>query len=95
MSLSKPHEQEDQVTLALHELLAGSPAPIESTLALTGEVKACLDALEDALQSGGVGAVRKAFTALAKDRPWLMQLASRQPPDQEVTAITLHAVSAL
>ena len=27
MSLPKPHEQEDQVTLALHELLAGSPAP--------------------------------------------------------------------
>ena len=86
MSLSEPYEQEAQVTLALHELLAGSPAPIESTVALTGEVKACLDALEDALRSGGVGAVRKAFTALAKDRPWLMQLASRQPPDQEATA---------
>ena len=86
MNLPEPHEQEDQVTLALHELLAGSPAPAESTVALTGEVKACLDALEDALQSGGVGAVRKAFTALAKDRPWLMQLASRQPPDQEATA---------
>ena len=86
MNLLEPYEQEAQVTLALHELLAGSPAPIESTIALTGEVKACLDALADALQSGGVGAVRKAFTALAKDRPWLMQLASRQPPDQEVAA---------
>jgi putative DNA primase/helicase len=83
MNLPELHEQEAQVTLALQELLAGRPTPSESTATLTGEVKACLDALAGALQSGGVGAVRKAFTALAKDRPWLMQLASRQPPDQQ------------
>ena len=83
MSLPEPHKQESQVTLALHELLAASLRRCESTRALTGDVKACLDALGDALQSGGLEAVRKAFTALAKDRPWLMQLASRQPPDQE------------
>ena len=75
------------MTLALHELLAGRPAPAESTRALTGDVKACLDALGEALQSGGLEAVRKAFTALAKDRPWLMQLASRQPPDQKEPAL--------
>src|SRR5215831_8273469 len=92
MNLSTPHEQETLVTLALHELLAGRPAPAESTVALAGEVKACLDALADALQSGGVGAVRKAFTALAKDRPWLMQLASRQPPDQQETATPIRRI---
>src|SRR5258708_12822390 len=88
MSLPEPHEQEAQVTLALHELLAGRTAPTESTRALSGDVKACLDALGEALQSGGLQAVRKAFTALAKDRPWLMQLASRQPPGLEEPAST-------
>jgi len=88
MSLPEPHEQEAQVTLALHELLAGRTAPTESTRALNGDVKACLDALGEALQSGGLQAVRKAFTALAKDRPWLMQLASRQPPGLEEPAST-------
>jgi hypothetical protein len=86
MKIPEIDEQETRVTLALHELLAGRSAPAECTAALAGEVKACLDALADALQTGGVGAVRKAFTALAKDHSWLMQLASRQPPDLQEAA---------
>ncbi len=63
-------------TRALHELLAGRVPAEEDTKILTGDVKACIDALAEALQADGVQAVRKSFLALTHDRPWLAKLAS-------------------
>jgi len=77
--MSTPEQQETQAILALQELLAGRIPPADMTTVLTGEVKACVEALIEALHADGVQAVRKAFLALAKDRPWLMRLASQQP----------------
>ena len=75
------HPLDAQVTRALQELLAGRVPRAQDTATLTGDVKACLDALTDALHTDGVQAVRSAFTALARDRrPWLYRLASQQPP---------------
>src|ERR1700730_1311662 len=80
--MSNPQHQLDaQATCALQELLAGRVPSAEETRMLTGDVKACLDALSEALHTDGVQAVRNAFTALARDgRPWLYRLASQQPP---------------
>ncbi len=65
------------VSRALQELLAGrEPNEVDKTV-LTGDVKACIDALTDALHADGVQAVRHAFLALSKDRPWLGKLASQ------------------
>ena len=68
---------------ALQELLAGRIANADETNCLTGDVRACIDALNTALQADGVVAVRQAFTALSKDRPWLMKLAVQQPPSKQ------------
>ena len=68
---------------ALQELLAGRIPNAEETNRLTGDVRACIDALNTALQADGVVAVRQVFTALAKDRPWLMKLATQQPPSAQ------------
>lgn len=68
---------------ALQELLAGRIPNAEETNRLTGDVRACIEALNTALQADGVVAVRQVFTALAKDRPWLMKLAIQQPPSAQ------------
>src|SRR5258708_19570344 len=83
--MSTPEQQETQAALALQELLAGRIPPAEMTSALTGEVKAWGDELIEGWHAEGVQAVGKAFLALAKDRPWLMRLASQQPPGQAET----------
>jgi hypothetical protein len=69
------------ITRALQELLAGREPHADDTTLFTGEVKACIDALLDALHADGVQAVRKAFTALVKDRPWLGKLAAQAAED--------------
>jgi hypothetical protein len=69
-----------QVTRALQELLAGREPDPSDVQPLTGDVRACLNALIDALHTDGVQAVRQSFLALAKDRPWLTRLASTQAP---------------
>ncbi len=66
-----------RVTRALRELLAGREPNIEDTATLTGDVKACIEALIEALHADGVQAVRQSFLALSKDRSWLMALASQ------------------
>ena len=68
---------------ALQELLAGRIPNADETNRLTGDVRACIDALNTALQADGVVAVRQAFTALAKDRPWLLKLVVQQPPSEQ------------
>jgi len=75
------HERdlEGHLTRALHEVLAGREPGSDDLAALTGEARACLDALVNALHTDGVQAVYKAFTALVKDRPWLGTLASQSP----------------
>jgi AAA domain len=78
-----PHERnlEPHISRALQELLAGrEPQPDDVTI-LTGEAKACIDALVGALHTDGVQAVRKAFSALVKDRSWLSKLASQGPAE--------------
>ena len=70
------------ITRALHAILAGSLPQEADTAPLTGDVKACIDALLDALRDGGAPAARKVFLALSRDnRPWLMSLASAPPPE--------------
>jgi AAA domain len=73
------HERdlEGHLTRALHEILAGREPEGEDVGALTGEARACMDALINALHTDGVQAVHKAFTALIKDRPWLGKLAAQ------------------
>jgi AAA domain len=75
------HERdlEGHLTRALQEVLAGREPGSADLAALTGEAKACIDALVNALHADGVQAVYKAFTALVKDRPWLGKLASQSP----------------
>jgi hypothetical protein len=81
MSLHERSNLDPQITRALHELLAGrEPDPADVAL-LTGDVRACITALIEALHNDGVQAVRKSFLALAKDnRPWLKRLAASQAP---------------
>ncbi len=74
---------EAHITRALQELLAGREPHQEDTSILTGDAKACIEAMMQALHTDGVQAVRKAFTALMKDRPWLGKLASQALDDQE------------
>jgi hypothetical protein len=69
------------IARALHALLAGSMPNEADTTPLSGDPKACMTAMIDALNNGGAQAVRKAFLALGKDRPWLLKLASAPPPD--------------
>jgi len=74
---------DDQVRRALQELLAGREPNPEDTSILAGDVKACVDALLEALHTDGLQAVRQAFSALVKDnRPWLGKLVS-QPDDAQ------------
>lgn len=87
MSIHEQHHDfsqfESYAIRALQELLAGRIPNAEETNRLTGDVRACIDALNTALQTDGVVAVRHAFTALAKDRPWLMKLVIQQPPPEQ------------
>lgn len=83
-------EHSDQVThsercavRALHALLAGRVPAQEDSTGLPGALGACIQALIEALQDGGVDAVRKAFIALVKDQPWLGALASMEEPSAE------------
>lgn len=71
------HDIDARVTRALRELLAGREPNIEDTAILTGDVKACIEALIEALRADGVQAVRQSFLALSKDRQWLMALAAQ------------------
>ena len=84
--LTPEHQQrpnlEAHAIRALHAILAGSVPNETDTTPLTGDVKACIEALVDALRDDGAPAARKVFLALSRDnRPWLMQLASSAPPD--------------
>src|SRR5450755_1986007 len=74
----KDHKEQSLIR-ALQDLLAGRVPSEHDTCLLTGEAKACLDALTTALHADGVQAVYRAFTALVKDRPWLGALASQAP----------------
>jgi hypothetical protein len=84
MSIHEYSNLDAQITRALQELLAGrEPAPTDVD-PLTGDVRACLTALMDALHADGVQAVRKVFLALARDsRPWLIKLAASAAPGAE------------
>lgn len=79
------HERDldEYIIRALQELLAGREPNTEEVNALTGEVRACIDALHEALRADGLTAVKKAFLALSKDRPWLMKLASQSVDEAE------------
>ena len=66
---------------AVQAALAGHAPDGDDVAKLTGEVRNCLDALLEALHSGGTRAVHHAFNALVRDRPWLGALAAQQPPD--------------
>lgn len=72
------HERnlDPQIARALHELLDGREPAEADIQPLTGDVRACIDALIDALHTDGLTAVKKAFIALSIDRPWLSRLAS-------------------
>lgn len=72
---------EMHIIRALQEVLAGREPQKNDVAVLTGDVRACIDALVDALHADGVQAVRQAFTALVKDRPWLGKLASQPTTD--------------
>lgn len=92
MSIHERSNLDPQITRALQELLAGrEPAPTDIE-PLTGDVRACIVALLDALHADGVQAVRKVFQALARDnRSWLIRLAASaapgaQPPEPEKPA---------
>ncbi len=78
------HDLEGHLARALQEVLAGREPERADMAALTGEARACIDALVNALHTDGVQAVYKAFTALVKDRPWLGKLASSQAPDEAI-----------
>lgn len=70
-----------QITRALQELLAGREPQTADVELLTGDVRACINALIEALHADGVQAVRASFQALVKaNRSWLGRLASAQPP---------------
>ncbi len=76
----KHREIEAHAALALQAILAGrepSPGDLDP---VTGDLRACLFALLDALHADGPQGARKAFLALAKDRPYLMQMAVTDPP---------------
>jgi hypothetical protein len=77
----------------LQELLAGrEPAQVDVE-PLTGDVRACIAALIDALRNDGVQGVRKSFLALTKDgRPWLMHLAASAAPFDASKGDTEHPV---
>ena len=79
------HERdlEGHLTRALHEILAGREPESADLTALTGEARACIDALVNALHADGVQAVHQAFTALVKDRPWLGKLASQSSASRQ------------
>ncbi|MGH2478997.1 MAG: hypothetical protein ACRDHW_05010 [Ktedonobacteraceae bacterium] len=84
MSLHERNNLDPQIARALQELLAGRDPILADVEPLTGDVRACLNALADALHADGVQAVRQSFLALAKDnRPWLVQLATSQPVGTE------------
>lgn len=72
---------EAHLTRSVQELLEGRVPSTQDTSLLTGEAKACIDALVGALHADGVQAVRKAFSALVKDRPWLGKLAASPAPE--------------
>lgn len=78
--LTPDRDLDARMTRALQELLAGREPKPEDITALTGTAKACIDALVEALHADGVQAVRKAFSALVKDQPWLGKLAASDAP---------------
>ncbi len=81
MSLHERSNLDPQISRALQELLAGREPAQADVESLTGDVRACLAALIDALRNDGVQGVRKSFLALTKDgRPWLMRLAASAAP---------------
>jgi hypothetical protein len=84
MSIHERSNLDPQITRALQELLAGREPASADIEPLTGDIRACLAALLDALHADGVQAVRKVFLALARDnRPWLIKLAASAVPGLE------------
>jgi hypothetical protein len=84
MSIHERSNLDPQITRALQELLAGREPASADIEPLTGDIRACLAALLDALHADGVQAVRKVFLALARDnRPWLIKLAASAAPGLE------------
>lgn len=83
MSIHERSNLDPQITRALQELLAGREPAQTDVEPLTGDVRACITALIEALHNDGVQAVRKSFLALAKDRPWLTRLAASQAPSAD------------
>ena len=81
MTLYSSH-LEPYIARALQNLLEGQ-MPCQSDLEhLTGDVRASLTAMQDALREDGLQAVQKVFKTLLVDRPWLGRLASMQPPNE-------------
>ena len=81
MSIHEYNNRDTQAIRALQELLAGRTPAQADIEPLTGDVRACLIAMMDALEDDGVQAVRKVFLALARDkRPWLIELAASAAP---------------
>jgi hypothetical protein len=93
MSIHERSNLDPKITRALHELLAGREPDPDDIVPLTGDVRACITALIDALHNDGVQAVRQSFLALARDnRPWLTRLAASgtpgaQSPEQPIRRI--------
>lgn len=83
MSIDERHNLDPQITRALQELLAGREPARTDIEPLTGDVRACITALLDAMHADGVQAVRKVFLALVRDnRPWLVKLAASAVPGE-------------
>ncbi len=70
---------EQCATRALQDLLAGRVPSRADLSPLTGEIKACIDALQEALHIDGAPTVQKSFKALVVDRDWLGKLTTAQP----------------
>lgn len=83
MSIHERSNLDPQIARALQELLAGREPAQADVEPLTGDVRACITALIEALHNDGVQAVRKSFLALAKDRSWLTRLAASQAPSAD------------
>ena len=72
---------------AVQDILALREPDDEDTGVLTGEMRDCIDTLDEAA-CDGPSYVRRAFDALARERPWLRQLAALALPDAKEAAHT-------
>ncbi len=83
---------EPYIVRALQAILGGQPARTEDLEHVSGEVHACLKAMQEALLDDGPQAALKVFTSLIGDRPWLARLASLPSPDAQLPELPARRV---